>query len=79
MLQHDLADLMDTNKISQIRYHMIRYTGFTFETPSRVPKLPTLDQLSNHGTAAFLKWLEALNPRIGHDNFRAQTKRIKGT
>jgi len=68
-----------TNKISQIRYHMIRYTGLAFETPSRVPKLPTLDKLSNHGTTAFLKWLEAQNPRIGHDNFRAQTKEFTGT
>ena len=49
-----------TNKISQIKYHMIRYIEFIFETLS---KLPTLDQLFNHSTMAFPKWLEAQNPR----------------
>ena len=51
---------------------MIRYTGLAFETPPRVPKLPTIDQLANHGTPAFLKWL-------GHSNFRAQTKSFRAT
>ena len=58
---------------------MIRYTGLAFETPSRVPKLPTIDQLANHGTTAFLKWLDAQNPRMGHNNFRTQTKKFAGT
>jgi hypothetical protein len=44
-----------------------------------MPKLPTIDQLSNHGSTAFLKWLEAQNPRMGHNNFRAQTKKFAGT
>ena|ERR1700735_5867631 len=42
----------------------VQYTGFAFETPPRVPKLPTTDQLANHGTTAFLKWL-------GHNSLRA--------
>ena len=48
---------------------MIRYTKLAFKTPPRVPKLPTIDQLANHGTTAFLKWL-------GHNNFRAQLENI---
>jgi hypothetical protein len=43
-----------------------------------VPKLPTIDQLPNYGTTAFLKWLKAQNPRMGHNNFRAQTKILRG-
>jgi hypothetical protein len=49
-----------------------------FETPPRVPKLPTIDQLANHGTTAFLKWLEAQNPRMAHNNFRAHIKNLWG-
>ena len=52
---------------------------FVFETPPRVPKLPTLDQLPNHGRTAFLKWLETKNHCMGHNNFRAQTKKFAGT
>jgi hypothetical protein len=37
------------------------------ENPPGMPKLPTIDQLSNHGSTAFLKWLEAQNPRMGHN------------
>ena len=51
---------------------MIRYTKLAFKTPPRVPKLPTIDQLANHGTTAFLKWL-------GHNNFRAQTFCLRAT
>jgi len=50
-----------------------------FETPPEVLKLPTIDQLANHGTTAFLIWLEAQNPHMGHYNFRAQTKKLAGT
>ena len=48
------------------------YDKIQFETPPRVPKLPTIDQLANYGTTAFLKWL-------GHNNFRAQTKSLCAT
>jgi hypothetical protein len=50
----------------------------TFETPPGVPKVPTIDQLPNYGTTAFSKWLKAQNPRIEHNNFRAQTKILRG-
>jgi hypothetical protein len=49
-----------------------------FETPLSVPKLPTIDQLPNNGTTAFLKWLKPQNPRMGHNNFRALTKNLWG-
>jgi hypothetical protein len=47
---------------------MIRYTGLEFETPPSVPKLPTIDQLPNNCTTAFLKWLKPQNLRMGHNN-----------
>jgi hypothetical protein len=57
---------------------MIRYTGLEFETPPSVPKLPTIDQLPNNGTTAFLKWLKPQNLRMGHNNFRALTQKLWG-
>jgi len=48
-----------------------------FETPPAVPKLPTLNQLHNHGTTAFPKWLETKNPRMEHNKFRARTKKCR--
>jgi len=49
-----------------------------FETPPAVPKLPTIDQLHNHGTTAIPKWLETKNPRIGHNKFWAISKIFRG-
>jgi len=63
----------------KIKIVMHRAGDAVFETPPRVPKLPTLDQLPNHGRTAFLKWLEAQNPCMGHNNFRAETKKFAGT
>ena len=35
----------------------IKIVVFVFQTPTSVPKLPTVDQLPNYGTSAFPKWL----------------------
>ena len=45
-----------------------------FEAPPSVPKLPSVDQLPNYGTTAFLKWLKPQNPRMGDNIFSALTK-----
>ena len=45
-----------------------------FQTPSIVPKLPTMDHLHNQGKPAFPKWKEPKNPRLKHNKFRGATK-----
>jgi len=43
-----------------------------------VPRLPTIDQLANHGSMAFLKRQEAKSPRTRHECFCAQIKYFRG-
>ena len=49
-----------------------------FQTPSIVPKLPTMGHLHNQGKPAFPKWKEPKNPHLKHNKFRGPTKCFRG-